>query len=107
MTKADFRRVVLALSGTQEVSHFEWRAFKVRRIFASLAPDDDTANLLLTPQEQEHWCGLLPMVYTPLANKWGARGWTQVALARIEADRIGPALRRAWENGGGAEKPTD
>jgi hypothetical protein len=102
MTGAEFRRLALALDGTVEVAHFERQAFKVRRIFASLAPDDGTANILLTPHEQEHWCGLLPGAFAPVANKWGVRGWTQVALTQIEANDLGPALRCAWTNGGGA-----
>ena len=104
MKGAELRTLALALDGALEVPHFERRAFKVRRIFASLAPDEETANLFLTPLEQEHWCGLLPLAYAPVANKWGARGWTQVTLPQIDMDSLDPALRCAWGNGGGVEK---
>lgn len=103
MIGTEFRRLALALEGTTEVPHFERQAFKVRRIFASLAPGEETANLLLTPLEQEHWCGLLPEAFTPVPNKWGARGWTGIALALIGPDDLAPALRCAWANGGDAD----
>ncbi|NJM81451.1 MAG: MmcQ/YjbR family DNA-binding protein [Tabrizicola sp.] len=103
MCGTEFRALALALDGTLEVPHFERRAFKVRRIFASLAPSEETANLFLTPLEQEHWCGRLPDVFTPLPNNWGARGWTTITLAQIDADGLGPALRGAWVNGGGVD----
>jgi hypothetical protein len=104
MNGAEFRRLALALDGTKEVPHFERRAFKVRRIFATLAPGEETANLLLTPLKQEHWCALLPEAFAPVANKWGARGWTGVALEQIGPNDLVPALGCAWGNGGGAEQ---
>jgi len=38
-TVQDFRRVALALDGTIEAPHFDRTAFKVRRIYATLAAD--------------------------------------------------------------------
>lgn len=99
-----FRDLVLSLHDTVEVAHFDRRAFKVRRSFASLAPDGDTANLYLTPPEQEHWCDLFPETFAPVPNKWGARGWTQVRLAQIGPIDLLPALRGSWSNGGGSEQ---
>jgi hypothetical protein len=103
MKGAEFRTLALALDGSLEVLHFERRAFKVRRIFASLAPNEETANLSLTSLEQEHWCGCLPEAFAPVPNKWGARGWTKVTLAQIDADSLSSALRHAWANGGGTK----
>jgi hypothetical protein len=104
MTTCDaFRGLALSLHGAVEVAHFDRRAFKVRRIFASLESGGETANLYLSPPEQEHWCDLLPDTFSPVPNKWGARGWTQVGLAKIEPMELLPALRAAWLNGGGTE----
>jgi hypothetical protein len=103
MNGAEFRRLALALDGTKEVPHFERRAFKVRRIFATLAPGEETANLLLTPLKQEHWCALLPEAFSPVPNKWGARGWTSATLAQIDGESLSPALRGAWANDGGTD----
>ncbi|MCR4265938.1 MmcQ/YjbR family DNA-binding protein [Nitratireductor sp. ZSWI3] len=106
MTTSDtFRDLSLSLQGSVEVAHFDRRAFKVRRIFASLAADGETANLYLTPPEQEYWRGLFPDTFAPVSNKWGARGWTQVRLATIGSMELLPALRAAWSNGGGSEPP--
>ncbi|WP_083240561.1 MmcQ/YjbR family DNA-binding protein [Methyloceanibacter methanicus] len=106
MTTSDtFHDLSLSLHGAVEVVHFDRRAYTVRRIFASLASDGETANLYLTPPEQEHWCGLFPDTFAPVPNKWGARGWTQVRLATIEPMELLPVLRAAWSNGGGSEPP--
>jgi hypothetical protein len=39
MTAEEFRDLALALEVTVEIGHFDRRAFRARRIFASLAPD--------------------------------------------------------------------
>ena len=38
-TAQQFRRIALALDGTTEASHFDLAAFKVKRIYATLASD--------------------------------------------------------------------
>ena len=44
-TARDLRRLALALDGTSEAPHFDRRAFRVKRIYATLAADELTANL--------------------------------------------------------------
>lgn len=99
--------LALSLEGTVEAAHFDRRAFKVRTIFATIPPDGETANLRLTPDDQEHWCALLPAALAPVANKWGQQGWTTVTLAAIAPDDLAAVLRRAWQigGGGGPSKP--
>jgi len=41
-TAEDFRRIALSLPGTTQVPHFKRTAFKVRRIYATLAADGRT-----------------------------------------------------------------
>jgi hypothetical protein len=65
-TAQDFRRVALSLEGTIEAPHFDRTAFKVRRIYATLAADGDTANLMFTPDEQALKCELAPGTFTPV-----------------------------------------
>ena len=48
----DLRRIALSLRGTVEVPHFNRAAFKVFRIYVTLAPDGRTANFKFTPDEQ-------------------------------------------------------
>ena len=50
-TARDLRRIALSLDGTVEAPHFDRTAFKVKRIYATLAADGLTANLMLTPDE--------------------------------------------------------
>ena len=47
-----FRRIALSLEGAGEYPHFDRRAFKARVTFATLAPDERTANIKFAPDEQ-------------------------------------------------------
>ena len=76
-TANDLRRMALALEGTTEAPHFDRAAFKVARIYVTLAADGKTANFNFTPDEQELKCMLapeaLPRCRTPGAGKAGQR----------------------------------
>jgi len=96
MTGHEFRAVALSLEGTTEAPHFERSAFKAKRIFATLASDQRSANLLLTPDEQEFYTGLKPAAFSRVPNKWGDRGWTCVSLAELDADLLRAVLESAW-----------
>jgi hypothetical protein len=86
-TAQDFRRVALSLEGTIEAPHFDRTAFKVRRIYATLAADGDTANLMFTPDEQALKCELAPGTFTPVPNAGGAP-----AVQRPRNSRLSPFL---------------
>ncbi len=92
----DLRCIALALAGTSEAPHFDRTAFKVRRIYATLAADGKTANLKLTPDEQEFKCMLAPEVFAPVPNAWGKQGWTTLTLAKATAADLKAALEMAW-----------
>lgn len=98
---AAFRTLALSCEGTTEVLHFDRRAFRRRVIFATLAPDGTSANLRLTPDQQAHWCSLLPHALCHVPNAWGARGWTTLDLARLDTAQTGILLRLAWQGAGG------
>lgn len=90
---SDLRRIALSLPGTTEAPHFDRAAFRVDRIFATLAADGRTANLKFTPDEQEFKCQLAPDVFVAIDNGWGRQGWTTTYLpAASDAD-----LRAALE----------
>jgi len=99
MTGAGFRAMALALPGTEEAPHFERSAFRVRRIYASLASDGRSANLNLSPEEQAHYAALLPNHVRPVPNAWGARGWTEVTLPDLDPETLEGPLRAAWTRG--------
>jgi hypothetical protein len=95
-TAKDFRRIALALPGTTEASHFERTAFKVRRIYATLAPDGRSANFMFSPEEQALECELAPETFSPIPNAWSARGVTTARLSALTVAELRNALEMAW-----------
>src|SRR6185295_13506029 len=99
MTNAqDLRRIAKSLEGTVETPHFDRTAFKVARIYATLAPDGLTANLMLTPDEQELKCLVASDAFKPVPNAWGLRGATTVMLSKIKVPELKNALEMAWRH---------
>jgi hypothetical protein len=97
-TARDMKSIALALAGTSEAPHFDRTAFKVKRIYATLAADGKTANLKFTPDEQDFKCMLAPEVFVPVPNAWGRQGWTTLTLATASAAELQAALEMAWAN---------
>ena len=102
----DLRRVALSLEGTVEAPHFDRTAFKVARIYVTLAGDGRTANVRFTPDEQEFKCMVQPAAFTPVPNAWGRQGWTTADLSQLEAVELADALRLAWAHAGKGGKRT-
>ncbi len=96
MTPESFRKIALSLDGVTEAAHFDRRAYRTRKIFATLAADGLTAKVCLGSDNQEHWCTRLPEAVSPVPNRWGARGWTVVRLDRIDPADLEVLLRIAW-----------
>jgi hypothetical protein len=99
MTSArDLRRIALSLEGTTEAPHFDRAAFRVARIYVTLAADGRTANLKLTPDEQEFKCLLAPDAFAPVPNAWGKQGWTTMTLAALDAVELKKSLQAGWQH---------
>ena len=94
-SSSDFRAIALSLAGTTEAPHFDRAAFKVARIYATLAADGQTANLKLTPDEQEFKAMLAPEALIPIDNGWGRQGWTTAVLGNLSEDELRAALEMA------------
>jgi hypothetical protein len=92
---SDFRAIALSLVGTTEAPHFDRAAFKVARIYATLAADGQTANLKFTPDEQEFKSMLAPEALVPIDNGWGRQGWTTAVFAKLSEDELRAALEMA------------
>lgn len=95
-TGDDLRRLALTLAGTTESPHVDRAAFRVARIYATLAADGLTANLKLSPEEQEFHGLLRPEAVTPVPNAWGAKGWTTLTLASLDEAALRSLLEIAW-----------
>jgi len=94
----DLRRLVLALEGTSEAPHFDRAAFKVARIYVTLAANGKTANFKFTPDEQELKCMTAPEAFSPVPNAWGRQGWTTATLSALSAAELKDALTVAWRH---------
>jgi hypothetical protein len=95
-TVEDLRRLALALPGVAEYPHFDRRAFKARVTFATLAPDELTANLKFSRDEQALKTTVAPQAFQPIPNAWGERGWTIATLAELSEAELAAALETAW-----------
>ena len=94
-----FRRIALSFEGVGEYPHFDRRAFKARVTFATLAPDELTANIKFAPDEQALKCAVAPDAFSALDNAWGRRGWTCATLAALSEPELTAALEMAWRHG--------
>lgn len=98
VTTAAFRKIALSLEGTTDAPHFDRTAFKVARIYATLAPDGRTANLKFAPDEQELKCMVAADAFAPVPNAWGKQGWTTATLANLTGPELKNALEMAWKH---------
>ena len=95
---ADLRPLAMSLEGTTEAPHFDRTAFKVARIYVTLAPDKRTANFKFAPDEQELKCAVAPDAFAPIQNAWGRQGWTTAILSKLSVPELRDALEMAWRH---------
>jgi hypothetical protein len=105
-TGRDLRRMALALERTTEAPHFERTAFKVERIYVTLAADGKTANFKFTPDEQQFKCMLAPKAFASIPNAWGRQGWTAATLSALSAADLRSALEMAHAHGAAKKSKT-
>jgi hypothetical protein len=94
----DLERLALAIAGTAAAPHFDRTAFKIDRIYATLAADRQTANLKFRPDEQVLKCTTAPDAFAPVPNAWGRQGWTTVRLDVISVAELAAALETAAQH---------
>jgi hypothetical protein len=97
-TAHDLRRLALLLDGTVEAPHFDRAAFKVRRIYVTVAADGKTANFAFHPVEQEFKCMMAPEAFKPVPGGWGKQGWTMGILSKLRVAELKQALETAWRH---------
>ena len=98
-TADDLRRIALSLDGTIEAPHFDRAAFKVARIYATLAADGRSANFKFATDEQALKCITAPEAFAPVPNAWGRQGWTTATLDGLSEAELKHALEIAWRHG--------
>ncbi len=94
-----FKKIALSFDGTEQHPHFERTAFKVtgRRIFATLHEQHETANIVLSKEDQSVYCSFDESAVYPVPNKWGLQGWTTFELTKVPAELVSDALYTAYK----------
>jgi len=72
--------------------------------FATLAPDELTANIKFAPDEQALKCAVAADAFAALDNAWGRQGWTRATLAALSEPELRAALEMAWRHGSAKAK---
>ena len=95
-----FREIALSFQGTEENPHFNRTAFKVtgKRIFATLLEEDQTANVVLSINDQKTFCSFDKKAVYPVPNKFGLQGWTTFELKKVPKELISEALFTAYND---------
>jgi hypothetical protein len=95
-----FRDLALGLPESAPSSHMGAVDFHVRgKIFAQPAETrGGSAILKLTPEQQEMMCAAEPTLFAPEPGYWGRKGWTRLAVDRVDEVTARGALWTAWLN---------
>jgi YjbR len=98
ITEDLFTEMALSFPGAEQTPHFERIGFRVtgKRMFATYLPENNTANVFLTPEEQHVFCKMHPAGIYPVPNKWGEKGATTFELNKLPKELIMEALLSAY-----------
>ncbi|MBC7774056.1 MAG: MmcQ/YjbR family DNA-binding protein [Phycisphaerae bacterium] len=91
-----FRELALSFPGATEHPHFDRRAFKAKKIFATLHENKRTANFVFSLGDQQEFCSLDATVVYPVPNKFGLAGWTTIELDKAAEELVLAALEAAY-----------
>ena len=100
MTADDFRKLALSFPEAVESAHMHHPDFRAcGKIFATLGyPDENSAVVKLTPDEQRDLVLGDPNVFQPVKGAWGRRGSTSIHLPAAKIEIVRQALTAAWRN---------
>lgn len=90
--------MALSFPGTAQMPHFERTGFKVmgKRMFSTYLAQNNTANIFLTPLEQQVFCKMSVGNIYPVPNKWGEKGATTFELNKVPKEIVLEALLSAY-----------
>ena len=98
MTPNEFRELALSFPEAIESAHMRHPDFRVGgRIFATLGyPDEHSAMVKLSPDDQTEFVRINPGVFTPVKGGWGRQGATNINLSAATIDVVQRSLTAAW-----------
>jgi hypothetical protein len=93
-----FQAMALSFPHTEQVPHFERIGFKItgKRMFTTYLEKNNTANIFLTPPEQNLFCKIDKVNIYPVPNKWGEKGATTFELNTVAREVVMEALLSAY-----------
>ncbi|HMJ46958.1 MAG TPA: MmcQ/YjbR family DNA-binding protein [Ferruginibacter sp.] len=92
-----FRKMALALPGSEEKLHFQLPSFRVKKkIFATMWEKENRAMLKLSLVSQSVFCSYDPSIFFPVPGGWGSKGATFVDLAKVSKNIFKDALATAY-----------
>ena len=98
MTGDDFRDIALGMQGAIDRAHMNHPDFRANgRIFATLAADEQSGVVMLSPDEQRECMRQYPKTFFPASGAWGRQGCTTVSLASADAGAVRGAVLLAWQ----------
>ena len=100
MTSSEFRELALSFPEATESAHMHHPDFRVGgKIFATLGyPDDDSAMVKLSPDEQKEFVRKSPGVFNAVKGAWGRQGATNIYMPAARTSVVRDALSAAWRN---------
>ncbi len=99
MNASGFRRIALGMKDATEGAHMGHPDFRVHgKIFATLHPDNATAMVKLSPEQQHEFVARAGQAFAPENGAWGRQGCTAVRLDAVDAEILGEAITLAWQN---------
>ena len=94
-----FKTIALSFNGTEHYPHFNRIAFKVtgKKIFATLDEKNETANIVLSKEDQDVYCSFDKDAVYPVPNKSGLQGWTTLELQKVPVELAYEAIYTAYK----------
>lgn len=97
MTQDDIRALALSLPLAEEQPHFDRASFRVKgKIFATLPPGGEEVVLKLLPEIKESLRQSDPDAIMALPGGWDRGGWTLIAIAGMDDEKLADLIRLAW-----------
>ena len=98
MTRARFRKLVLALEGVEERPHMDRTAYRTKRKVFVTVGEDSRVNLLVAPEDKRT---ALLEAFPEAVFSLG--GWTRLGFVAVDLDTIDETLLRelvteAWRD---------